>query len=84
MASSLLALTSYFGADDPLIQQILADKGLWDRASELVSKTKLSQVQVRKKLYQENAASLQASADPMISLARAIDPVARESRKKYV
>ena len=74
---------SQFGADNPLVQKVLAGKSLHARAVELVSGTKLKDLAARKDLYGKEAAALQASHDPMIDLARLIDRPARDARKIY-
>jgi hypothetical protein len=83
LADSLTDFASQFGADDPLVKKVLAGKSPHDRAIELVSGSKLKDVAVRKDLYGEGAAALQAAHDPMIDLARLIDGPAREAKKMY-
>jgi hypothetical protein len=83
LADSLTDFASQFGADDPLVKKVLAGKSPHDRAIELVSGSKLKDVAVRKDLYGEGAAALQAAHDPMIDLARLIDGPAREAKKIY-
>ncbi len=48
LTDSLTDMTSRFGADDPLVKQLLAGKSPVDRAAELVSGTKLKDVAFRK------------------------------------
>src|SRR6266567_799668 len=81
LTDSLTDFASQFGANDPLVQKVLAGKSPHARAVELVSGTKLKDVAVRKDLYAKGAAALQAAHDPMIDLARMIDAPAREARK---
>jgi hypothetical protein len=83
LTDSLTDFASRFGADDPLVQKVLAGKSPHARAVKLVSDTKLKDVAVRKDLYHKDAAALQAAHDPMIDLARLIDGPAREARKIY-
>ena len=83
LTDSLTDFASQFGADDPLVKQVLAGKSPHDRAAELVSGTKLKDVAVRKDLYSKDAAALQAAHDPMVDLARLIDGPAREAKKIY-
>ena len=80
---SLTDMTTRFGADDPLVKQVLAGKSPVDRARELVTGTKLKDVAFRKQLYAGGAAAVSAAKDPMIELARMIDGPAREARKVY-
>jgi hypothetical protein len=83
LTDSLTDFASQFGADNPLVQRVLAGKAPHARAVELVTGTKLKDVAVRKDLYHKDAAALQAAHDPMIDLARLIDGPAREARKLY-
>jgi Peptidase S46 len=83
LTDSLTDFASQFGADNPLVQKMLARKSPHARAVELVTGTKLKDVAVRKDLYHKDAAALQAAHDPMIDLARLIDGPAREARKIY-
>jgi hypothetical protein len=83
LTDSLTDFASQFGADNPLVQKVLAGKSPHARAVELVSGTKLKDVAGRKDLYGKDAAGLQAAHDPMIDLARLIDGPARDARKIY-
>ena len=81
LADSLVDFTERFGADDPLVKKVLADKSPTDRAAELIKGTKLKDVAFRKQLYEGGAAAVAAANDPMIELARLVDGPAREARK---
>jgi hypothetical protein len=83
LTDSLTDMTERFGADDPLVKQVLAGKSPVDRATELVTGTKLKDVTFRKQLYADDAAAVSAAKDPMIELARMIDGPARDARKVY-
>ena len=83
LTDSLTDFASQFGADNPLVQKVLAGKSPHARAVELVTGTKLKDVAVRKELYGKDAAALQAAHDSMIDLARLIDGPARDARKIY-
>jgi hypothetical protein len=83
LTDSLTDFAEKFGADDPLVKQVLAGKSPHVRAVELVSGTKLKDVGVRKDLYAKDAAALKAAHDPMLDLARMIDAPAREARKAH-
>ena len=74
LADSLTDFAGQFGASDPTVQQVLAGKSPRDRAVELVTGTKLRDVAVRKKLYEGGAAALKDFSDPMLDLARLVDP----------
>jgi hypothetical protein len=77
----LTTLAMELGANDPAVKIALGGKSPSVRAAELVSGTKLADVEVRKQLYAQDAAAIAQSADPMIQLALAIDGVARAARK---
>src|ERR1700693_287911 len=81
LADSLTDFAEKFGANDPLVKQVLNGKSPRARAAELVGGTKLKDADVRKKLYAGNAAGVQAAHDPMLDLAALIDQPAREARK---
>jgi Peptidase S46 len=81
LTDSLTDFCEKFGANDPMVKLVLNGKSPRGRAVELVTGTKLKDVEVRKSLYAGNAAGLQAAHDPMLDLARLIDQPAREARK---
>jgi hypothetical protein len=81
LADSLTLLASELGHDHPVVKTALGGKAPEDRARELVKGTKLKDVEVRKELYNGGQKAIAGSSDPMILLARTIDPAAREVRK---
>ena len=81
LADSLTFLATDFGGDDSLVQKILAGKSPHDRAVELINGTKVRDIAFRKRLYEGGASAVSAANDPMIELARLIDPEARALRK---
>jgi hypothetical protein len=81
LADSLTWLTSQLRNEPKFVRQILADKSPQERAYELVHGTQLENVDVRKKLYEEGAKAVAASHDPMLLLAKLVDPPARAVRK---
>ena len=83
LTDSLTDMVSRFGANDPLVQQVLAGKSPVNRATELVTGTKLKDPAVRKQLYNGGASAVSAAKDPMIELARLVDGPAREARKAF-
>ena len=82
LADSLGFMVELLGADHPLVKQVLDGKTPEVRANELIDGTKLKDPAVRKQLA-EDAKATESSTDPMIVLARLIDPKARELRKRY-
>jgi hypothetical protein len=67
--------------DDPLVQGVLHGRTPADAARDLVRGTKLADVEVRKRLAAGGLAAIEASHDPMIKLALAVDAEARRLRK---
>ncbi|MDQ6808412.1 MAG: S46 family peptidase [Verrucomicrobiota bacterium] len=83
LADSLTDMTARFGANDPLVQKVLAGKSPRARAAELIRGTKLKDPAYRKQLYQGGAAAVTAAADPMLEVARLVDGPARDARKVF-
>ena len=81
LGDALTFLTEQLGFADPTVQKILAGKAPRARAAELINGTQVRDVAFREKLYAGGAAAVTAVQDPLIELARAIDPEARELRK---
>ena len=78
LADSLSHWIEVQGADDPLVKQVLAGKSPLQRASELVRTTKLRDVATRKRMAEGGA----GASDPMIEVARIVDPRSRQLRKQ--
>jgi hypothetical protein len=68
------------GNDDPFIRAALAGATPAEVAKRVVTGTKLADVAVRKSLFEGGADAIMKSDDPMIALARRIEPVYRELR----
>jgi len=83
LADSLGFMVELLGADNELVKQVLAGKTPEARAAEMVDGTKLKDPEYRKELAKGGKAAIDASTDPMIVVARLIDPKAREVRKRY-
>jgi hypothetical protein len=83
LADSLSMFMEQAGADNEWVQKALAGRSPQARADELVRGTKLKDVAYRKQLAEGGRAAIESSKDPMIELARLIDPPAREVRKTY-
>jgi hypothetical protein len=81
LSDSLTFLAGKLGAEDTLLDQVLAGKSPRERAVELINTTKVRDVAFRKRLYEGGADAAAAARDPMIELARLIDPPARALRK---
>jgi len=81
LADSFTFMAGELGADDPLVQKVLADKSPRARAAELVNGTKVRDLAFRKQFYAGGAGGVSAASDPMIGLARLVDDEARALRK---
>jgi Peptidase S46 len=80
---SLTKLREILGPDDPFVRKVLGKKSPAELAKELVDGSKLGDVAVRKALLEGGQAAVDASSDPMIALARSVDPDFRAVRKDY-
>jgi len=83
LADSLSFMVELLSADNPLVKQVLDGKTPEARAEEMIAGTKLKDVQARKELAKGGKAAIEASTDPMIVVARLIDPKGRELRKRF-
>jgi hypothetical protein len=83
LADSLGMMEEVMGADNALVKQVLAGKSPRDRAAELIRGTKLKDVAVRKQLADGGLKAINDSRDPMIELAKLVDPPARRVRQTY-
>ncbi len=83
LAHSLAVFATAFGAEHPLVRTVLAGKSPEARAAELARGTTLGGADARRKIAAGGGAAIKASADPMIVLARTVDPYARAVRKRY-
>jgi hypothetical protein len=69
--------------DDPIFERVLHGRSPEVAAKQLVEGTKLADVKVRQKLAEGGKAAIEASGDPMIKLALAVDADARAVRKTH-
>jgi len=83
LTASLTFLAENLGGDHEIVKLVLGGKNPAARADELVGGTKLFDPEVRKKLFEGGSAALNASNDPMILLARAVDAESRRLRSRY-
>ncbi len=83
LTDSLSYLIEQAGAENALVKEVMANLSPADRAAQLISGTKLTDVNVRKQLAEGGASAIAASDDPLIVLARTVDPTARDVRKTY-
>ncbi len=83
LTDSLTHFMKVFGAEHPYVKLVLAGRSPAGRAHQLVSGTTLADPAVRKKLVAGGSEALEKLDDPMIELARSLDPYARAIRRKY-
>jgi hypothetical protein len=83
LGHSLSQLREELGPDDPLVKKVLGKDSPGEVATRLVKGTKLKDAKVRKALFDGPKSALDSSKDPMIELARLVDPEARAIRKTY-
>src|SRR5436853_2607911 len=83
LADSLGFMVELLGADHALVKQILNGKTPEARANQLIEGTKLKDPAFRKELAAGGKQAIESSTDPMIAIARLIEPKARELRKRF-
>jgi len=81
LADSLTYLAEQLGARNPTVLKVLAGKSPRARAAELITGSRLRSVEERRRLHQGGSKAIAASGDPLLQLAKAIDPEAREVRR---
>ncbi len=82
LADELARLVEHRGGDDSLVAEVLQGKSPEALATELVSTTKLADPSVRKKLADGGVAAIDSSKDPLIALAKTMEPHYRQNREK--
>jgi hypothetical protein len=91
LTDALTFLATSLGAEHELVQKVLAGKSPRERAYELISGTRVRDVEFRKKVFAEieekakTGQKVEVSRwnDPMMDLALLIDPAARAVRKRF-
>jgi hypothetical protein len=83
LSFGLERMREFLGPDYPLVRNLLAEHSPDQLAASLVDGTKLADPAVRKQLWEGGQAAIDASTDPMIRIARLVDPDARALRKQY-
>jgi len=71
------------GPNDPWVKSVLEGRTPAETATQLVTGTKLADPAVRKSLVEGGQAAVDASTDPMIVMARKLDPIRREQIKWF-
>ena len=83
LSLSLERMREWLGPDHPVVRRLLSKESPESLAARLIAETKLDDAVVRKQLWQGGKAAVDASLDPMIEFARAVDPEARAVRKRF-
>ncbi len=83
LTESLTFMKSQLPATSPIVKLILGDKTPEERAADLVDHTRIMDSEIRNLLQAGGKATIDASTDPMIVLARAMEPEAQAVSKKY-
>jgi hypothetical protein len=77
-----LAFWKQMMPDDPMVDRVLRGRSPEEVAASLIDGTRLADVAVRKQLAEGGKSAIEASDDPMIKLALAVDAEARAIRKR--
>ena len=83
LANTFAEALEKLGSGDPFVKTILNGRNAAEAAAELVKGTKLNDVNFRRSLIDGGLAVIDASDDPLIVLARTIDPLMREAGKNF-
>lgn len=83
LADALQESLEELGPDDPFIKTVLNGRQPAEVAKELLAGTKLADVAFRKSLVDGGEKAVKASEDPLIVLARKLDPMMRDMNKTY-
>ena len=83
MTSALEAGVKELGPDDPWIKAVLDGRTPKDAANQMISGTKMGDAAFRKSLAEGGQTAVEASTDPLIAMARRIDPIRREQIKWF-
>jgi V8-like Glu-specific endopeptidase len=83
LSFSLERMREWLGPDNETVRLLLAKDSPDTLAARVISGSKLADPKVRMQLWNGGLEAVTASHDPMIELARLVDPVARGVRKRY-
>ncbi|HEY3391936.1 MAG TPA: S46 family peptidase [Lacipirellulaceae bacterium] len=82
-ATELALLVERRGGDDPLVQKMLDGKSPRERAADLISRSELNKVEVRRQLSEGGLEAIAASDDALIQFFRDIEPEFRSLRETH-
>ena len=83
LAFTLTKMREELGSDHPFVKKVLGKESPDKLAARVVKGSKLADVKTRQALFDGGKAAVDASKDPMIELARLVDPDARAIRKNF-
>ena len=83
LTASLTFMQKYLGADHAIVKRILGDMTPEARAAELIDKTRITDPEIRALLQAGGKAAIDVSTDPLIVLARSLEPDAQAVAKRY-
>ena len=83
LSAGLERMREWLGPDHEVVRKLLSKESPAEFAKRLVSETKLADPAVRLALWKGGSKAIAESTDPLIVMARAIDPDARAVRKAY-
>ncbi len=83
LSFSLERMREWLGPDDAIVRKLLAKDSPDTLAARVISGSTLADPKERMRLWSGGMPAVEASQDPMIELARALDPTTRELRKRY-
>jgi Peptidase S46 len=83
LSFGLERMREWLGPDAPIVRQLLVKDSPDSLAARVVDGSHLADPKLREQLWEGGTAAVDASNDPMIALARAVDPESRAVRKRY-
>ncbi len=83
LTASLTFMQKQLGPDHAIVTRILGGKTPEARATELVDGTRITDSEIRSLLVAGGKATIDVSTDPMITLARELEPDAQAIAKRY-
>jgi hypothetical protein len=83
LSFGLERMREWLGPDDPVVRQVFGKDSPDTLANRAVQQSTLGEAAARMALYEGGQAAIDASQDPMIRLAVAVDPAGRALRKTF-
>jgi Peptidase S46 len=83
LTESLTFMKAQLPATSPILKRILGDKTPAERAAELIDHTRIQDPEIRTLLQAGGKATIDASTDPLIVLARSLEADAQAITKRY-